>query len=88
MQMRIDKNEKGAMRYLTEGAVQQKNQAEFSLLDNFENYEVLQSEKLDEEKYRYVVKIIYEQGIDDFVEIITLIKILDKYYIDAVHIAG
>ncbi|MBA7642124.1 hypothetical protein ES703_49810 [subsurface metagenome] len=35
-----------------------------------------------------VVKIIHEQGIDDFVEVITLIKILDKYYIDSVQIAG
>ncbi len=87
MQMRIDKNEKGALRYLTEGAVQQRDQAEFSLLDNFESYEILQSEKVDEEKYRYVVKI-YEEGMGDFIEVITLIKILDNYYIDSVQIAG
>jgi len=87
MQMRIDKNEKGTLRYLTEGAVQQRDQAEFSLLDDFESYEILQSEKLDEEKYRYVVKI-YEEGMGDFIEVITLIKILDNYYIDSVQIAG
>ncbi len=87
MQMRIDKDEARALRYLTEGAVQQKDQGEFNLLESFESYEILQSEKLDGDKYRYVVKI-YEEGIGDFIEVIDLIKILDKYYIDSVQIAG
>ena len=88
MQLRIEENEIGAMRYLTEGAVEQKMQGEFALVDNFTSYQILNSEKINQDKYRYVVKIFEGDGLVDFVEVITLIKILDQYYIDSVEIAG
>ena len=36
MQLRIDKDEVGASRYLTEGSMEQKAQGEFFLINNFE----------------------------------------------------
>ena len=88
MEYRIDKNEKRAEGLLTERAMEQKLQNEFVLIDNFENYEIIKSEKLADNNYRFIVKIISEEGTGDFVEVIVLTKILDKYYIDSVQIAG
>ena len=88
MEYRIDKNEKRAGGFLTERAMEQKLQNKFVLIDNFENYEVTKSEKLADNNYRFIVKIISEEGTGDFVEVIVLTKILDKYYIDSVQIAG
>lgn len=88
MDLRIEKNESAAMRYLTERAVEQKNKEEFSLIDNFKSYDVLKVEKMEEEKYRYLVKIYEEGGLSNFVEAITFIKILGQYYVDSVEIAG
>ena len=88
MEYRIDKNEKRAGGFLTERAMEQKLQNKFVLIDNFENYEIIKSEKLADNNYRFIVKIISEEGTGDFVEVIVLTKILDKYYIDSVQIAG
>ena len=89
MEYRIDKNEKRAGGFLTERAMEQKLQNKFVLIDNFENYEITKSEKLADNNYRFIVKIIIsEEGTGDFVEVIILTKILDKYYIDSVQIAG
>jgi len=88
MEYRIDKNEKRAGGFLTERAMEQKLQNKFVLIDNFENYEITKSEKLADNNYRFIVKIISEEGTGDFVEVIVLTKILDKYYIDSVQIAG
>ena len=88
MEYRIDKNEKRAGGFLTERAMEQKLQNKFVLIDNFENYEIIKSEKLADNNYRFIVKIISEEGTGDFVEVIILTKILDKYYIDSVQIAG
>jgi len=88
MQARIEKNEVVAKRYLTETSMEQKNQGEFLLIDSFENYEVLKTEKLDQDNYRYIIKIYEGGGVGDFVEVINLIKILNRYYINSVQIAG
>lgn len=88
MRSRIEKNEIEAMFYLTEGAMEQKNKGEFSLLDNFASFQVISSEKIDEDSYRYAVKIFENGGLNSFVEVVSLIKILDQYYIDSVQIAG
>ena len=88
MQARIEKDEVKALRYLTEASMEQKLQEEFSLVDSFESYEVLKTEKLEQDRYRYIVKIYEEGGLSDFVEVIISIKILDRYYIDSVQIAG
>ena len=88
MRLRVEKNEAGAMRYLTEGAVEAKERKEFLLIDNFDSYEVLGSEKLAEDRYRYVVKVYEDRGLSDLVEVIILIKISDQYYVDSVQLAG
>jgi len=76
------------MHYLTEGAVEQKNRGEFNLVNDFSDYEILNSEKLAEDNYRFVVRIYDGEALSDFIEVVTLIKITDKYYIDSVVIAG
>lgn len=88
MQARIEKDEVIAKRYLTEASMEQKLQEEFSLINDFASYEVLKTEKLKQDKYRYIVKIYEEGERSDFVEVIILIRILDRYYIDSVQIAG
>ena len=88
MQARIEKDEASALRYLTEVSMEQKNQGEFLLIDNFASFEVLKTEKFDQDNYRYIIKIYEEDGIGDFIEVINLIKILDRYYINSVQIAG
>ena len=73
---------------LTERAMEQKKQAKFVSVDDFKSYEILKTEKLEEDKYRFIVKLYREEGIGEIVEVIILIKILDRYYIDSVQIAG
>ncbi|MDP3990789.1 MAG: hypothetical protein Q8P63_00575 [Candidatus Nealsonbacteria bacterium] len=85
---RIEENEAMAMRYLTEGAVLQKNSGSFSLLDSFESYELFKSEKLEDGRYRFIIKLHQAGGFGDLVEVIILVKILDQYYIDSVQLAG
>jgi len=88
MRARINQDEAMAQRYLTEGSMEQKEQEEFLLIDKFESYEILKTEKLNQDNYRYIIKIYEEDGFNDFIEVIGLIKILDRYYIDSVQIAG
>jgi hypothetical protein len=88
MHARIQQSQKSAMNYLTERAVEQAASGEFSLLNKMERYEILNSGKLPEGQYRYAVKIYEDDARNDFVEIITLIKILDQYYIDSVEMGG
>ena len=88
MEFRIEKDEARAAGFLTEGAMEQKAQAEFFLIDNFSNYEILKIEKLAPEKYRFIIKLYQEGGMGDFVEAIIVIKILDKYYINSIEMVG
>lgn len=88
MEARISKNEAQANIYLTEGAMEQKLQDKFVLINNFKSYQINKSEKLGENQYRFIVKLYGEEKMGETVEIIALIKILDKYYIDSIEIAG
>ena len=90
MQYRIEKNENQAKVYLTENAVEQKNQGKFLLINNFKSFEILKTEKISGERYRSSVKIQEENESYEIVEIIIITKILtlDKYYIDSIEIAG
>lgn len=85
---RIEKNESQAIHYLTERAMEQKNRGKFVLINDFGSYEILKTEKLGEDEYQFIVKLYREEGIGEIVEVIILIKILDKYYIHSVQIAG
>jgi len=88
MHARIQHNEQIARDYLTERAVEEVAGGQFSLLNKMERYEILNSEKLAEGNYRYAVKIYEDGGRNDFVEVITLTKILDQYYVDSVELGG
>lgn len=67
---------------LTERAMEQSKQREVFLIENGEGYEILRFDKVSEGNYRFFVKI------GDYIHVIALLKILDKYYIDSVEIAG
>lgn len=67
---------------LTERAMEQKNKGEFVLENDVKYYEILKVDKLDDGNYRFHVKI------GDFIELITLTKILGSYYIDSIETAG
>jgi len=82
---RIEKNEKQAALYLTERAMEQKIQGSFSLIDDFVSFEILRSEKIVDD-FQFLVKLHLEREF--LVERIKAVKILDKYYIDSVEIAG
>jgi len=88
MHARIEQNKEISWGYLTERAVEDLNEGKFSLLNNMARYEIMNSEKLALNQYRYAVKIYEKGGVNDFVEIITLVKILDQYYIDSVTLGG
>ena len=88
MYSRIQKNEPGAMLYLTERAAEQKAKEEFVLINDFENYEVLNSQKLDDGRLRFIVKIYENKGAFDVIEVVILIKVGDRYYVDSVELAG
>ena len=76
-------------RYLTENAAKQIESEEFNLENRVQNYEVLNSRDLGENKFRFAVKVYYKEGqVGDLVELITLVKILDGYYIDFLEFAG
>ncbi|MGB2762593.1 MAG: hypothetical protein WBC21_03610 [Minisyncoccales bacterium] len=90
MQYRIEKNENQAKVYLTENAIEQKNQGKFLLINNFKSFEILKTEKISDKSYRSSVKIQEENENYEIIEIIIITKILtlDKYYIDSIEIAG
>ncbi|MFH1820319.1 MAG: hypothetical protein ABH805_00105 [Candidatus Nealsonbacteria bacterium] len=88
MRARINRNEAGATQFLTERAVEDMNQGAFTLIDSLASYEILSTDKLGEETYRYAVKITETSGFNNFVEIIIMTKILDNYYVDSVQLAG
>ncbi|MBI2626543.1 MAG: hypothetical protein HYW69_03055 [Candidatus Nealsonbacteria bacterium] len=67
---------------LTERAMEQKLQGDFWPEDNLHNYEIVKVEKPANDSYKFVIKA------GDLVEIITLTKILGKYYIDSIEMAG
>ncbi|MFC1663596.1 hypothetical protein ACFL0A_00485 [Patescibacteria group bacterium] len=85
---RIDKNEDQANFCLTEGAMDQKMQNEFILVNNFKSYEILKTEKLKEGRFQFLIKL-YEKGeMGEIVEVIILTKIIDQYYVDSIEMAG
>ncbi|MFH1575838.1 MAG: hypothetical protein ABIB55_02760 [Candidatus Nealsonbacteria bacterium] len=88
MHSRIQQSEKAVMNYLTERAVEGAATGEFSLLNNMERYEILNSEKLADGRYRYAIKIYEEGEMNDFVEVVIFSKILGQYYIDSVEMGG
>lgn len=89
---RINKNEDQAAIYLTERAMEQRVKGQFSLVDDFESYQVIKKEKLAGDSasanFEFFVKIYSKDRRDSVIEIIVLTKIIDSYYVDSVEIAG
>ena len=81
MEARIDGDEDQAIIYLTEEAMTQKVRGDFNLVNDFKSYTILNTEKLDKDKFRFKVKIYKKIG--HILETITLIKVFDKYYVDS-----
>ena len=91
MMARINKNEAQAGVYLTEKAMEQKENGEFVLVDDFESYQVMGKNKLQDSQsnsFEFIVKLYSEDKVSNVVEIIVLAEIMDDYYIDSVIIGG
>ena len=91
MMARINKNENQATVYFTENAMEQKENAEFILVDDFTSYQIMEKKKLSDVDYpsfEFVVKLYREEKVDNLVEIIVLKEILDSYFVDSVQIGG
>lgn len=88
MTARIDKNQEQAVVFFTENAMQQYLNLEFILIDDYTNFEIIKTEKTENEKYRFTIKISEKNNINETIESITVIKILDKYYINSIQIIG
>ncbi|MBI2041708.1 MAG: hypothetical protein HYT20_01650 [Candidatus Nealsonbacteria bacterium] len=68
--------------FLTERAVEQKSKGEFTLEEGIKYYEILKTDRLADGSYKFNVKV------GNFIEIITITKILGSYYIDSIETAG
>ncbi len=88
MESRLGKRKKQALTYFTENTMEQHLKNEFILIDNFVSFEILKTEKLENTNFRFIVKIQEENENNEIIEVITLIKILNRYYVDSVQIAG
>lgn len=88
MTARLERNESGAIRYLTENAMDGKDKERFALTGDFGNYELLRTEKTEEDRFLFVIKLYDADKLNYIIESIALIKILDQYFIDSVEIAG
>lgn len=88
MEARLEKKEKQAITYFTENAMEQHLKNEFTLIDNFVSFEILKTEKLENTKFRFIVKIQEENENNEVIEVIIITEILDRYYVDSAQIAG
>ena len=88
MDARLDKQEEQAKIYFTENAMEQYLQNEFVLIDGFQSFDILNAEKLENTKFRFSVNIQESDGINNIIEIITVIKISDQYYVNSINLAG
>ena len=88
MAARLVRQEDQAKIYFTENAMEQYIQNKFVLINDFKSFEILNTERLEDEKFRFTVKIQENNNISEIIEIITIIKISDQYYINSVEIAG
>ncbi len=88
MTARMNGNEDLVLSYLTEAAVDQYRENEFILTGDLISFKALSTEKISEEEYRFLIETQAENSRDGLIESITIIKILEKYYIDSIAIAG
>jgi hypothetical protein len=88
MYARLDEQEDQAKIYFTENAMEQYMKNEFVLINGFQSFEILSNEKLEDTKFRFSVNIQESHGINNIIEIITVIKISDQYYINSINLAG
>lgn len=82
---RVAEDETRIGRYVTEQAMQQRNQGEFELF-GVQGYEIIESDKLEDTSFRFQVKISRDRL--NQVEFIELKKLLEQYYINSVELAG
>ena len=85
---RISNNENQATLFLTENAFQQMEEGAFFLTGDMTSYKIIKKEKLDEERFRFVIEIYEKDNTKGFPEIIILKKIGEEYYVDSIEIAG
>jgi len=76
-----------AIRFLTENAVVQEEQGDFSLKERIEGYIIVKLDQLHANEFRAHIEI-EEEALPPQVRLLRVLKILDTYYIDSVQIAG
>ena len=87
MKARIAKNESQAKILLTERAMKQVSRGEIELMDNFQSFEILKTAQLNEDAFNFLLKIQVEDGTE-LIELIKVVKLLDKYYVDSIQLPG
>lgn len=87
MSSRLNRNMAQATLYLTENAVEQERIGGFTLLDDYESFRIINREKLAEHEFRFTIEI-NSKTTGTFVEVITVTKILENYYVNSIQLAG
>src|SRR4030043_224416 len=82
---RINKNESQAKILLTERAMEEVASGRIALIDDLGSFEILESNSMGENEFSFLVKIHYHNG-GEAIELIKVVKILDRYYIDSLNL--
>jgi len=80
-------NSKLALRFLTENAVVQEEEGDFSLTERIFGHRIIQLDQVGASEFRAQVEI-EDEALLPQVRLLRVLKILDTYYIDSVEIAG
>jgi hypothetical protein len=87
MAARKEGQQQQAMLYLTENAAEAVMNDQFDLMNDYEGFLIISSQDMKNNTFRFAVEIHFADSTE-LVEVITLIKALDNYYVDSVELAG
>lgn len=89
LEARIEKKIEILQNMITEKAQEQiKNpQSGVILLDHFQSYQIIGQEKIQDDEYKFLIKLRDNEN-NEYLESITVKKILDNFFIDSIEIPG
>jgi hypothetical protein len=87
MTARIEGQKQQAMLYLTENAAESLMENQFNLIGEYDGFLLISAQDLNNNIFRFAVKL-YFPNLTELVELITLVKVVDNYYVDLVELAG
>lgn len=88
LQARISNREDQTVQYMSENAMLQFTEGEYELFRELDDFEVIDVNRLGGEEFQFNVEMSSESDRFELLEIITIRKITDRYYIDSLEIAG